>query len=131
MNLGYINQAILVGLGLQMKSFDEICKDIKDLEVRNALPLFQKTMIKFTKLIQRCYEKEVLQRMPDQVTTQVNKAVSNDSKATKQFAEQEKEKIFEHKGQKERSRVNYNLEDGDLPAGEVAEGEVVTIKRKL
>ncbi len=69
--------------------------------------------------------------MPDQVTTQVNKAVSNDSKATKQFADQEKEKIFEHKGQKERSRVNYGLEDGDLPAGEVAEGEVVTIKRKL
>jgi N-acetyltransferase 10 len=26
MNLGYINQAILVGIGLQMKSFDEICK---------------------------------------------------------------------------------------------------------
>jgi hypothetical protein len=43
--------------------------------------------------------------MPDQVTTQVNKAVSNDSKATKQFADQEKEKIFEHKGQKERSTV--------------------------
>lgn len=69
--------------------------------------------------------------MPDQVTTQVNKAVSNDSKATKQFADQEKEKIFEHKGQKERSRVTYGLEDGDLPAGEVVEGEVVTIKRKL
>jgi N-acetyltransferase 10 len=31
MNLGYINQAILVGLGLQMKSFDEFCKEIKDL----------------------------------------------------------------------------------------------------
>jgi N-acetyltransferase 10 len=31
MNLGYINQAILVGVGLQMKSFDEICKEIKDL----------------------------------------------------------------------------------------------------
>jgi N-acetyltransferase 10 len=56
MNLGYINQAILVGLGLQMKSFDEICKEIKDLEVRNALPLFQKTVIKFTKLIQRSFE---------------------------------------------------------------------------
>lgn len=25
MNLGYTNQAILVGLGLQMKTFDEIC----------------------------------------------------------------------------------------------------------
>jgi N-acetyltransferase 10 len=56
MNLGYINQAILVGIGLQMKSFDDICKEIKDLEVRNALPLFQKTVIKFTKLIQRCFE---------------------------------------------------------------------------
>ena len=56
MNLGYINQAILVGIGLQMKTFDEICKEIKDLEVRNALPLFQKTVIKFTKLIQRCFE---------------------------------------------------------------------------
>jgi N-acetyltransferase 10 len=55
-NLGYINQAILVGVGLQMKSFDDICKEIKDLEVRNALPLFQKTVIKFTKLIQRCFE---------------------------------------------------------------------------
>jgi N-acetyltransferase 10 len=31
MNLGYINQAILVGLGLQFKSFDDICKEIKDL----------------------------------------------------------------------------------------------------
>jgi hypothetical protein len=70
--------------------------------------------------------------MPDQVTTQMNKAVSNDSKATKLFADQEKEKIFEHKGQKERSRVNYGLEDdGELPIGEVGEGEVLTIKRKL
>jgi N-acetyltransferase 10 len=31
MNLGYINQAILVGLGLQMKSFDDICKEISNL----------------------------------------------------------------------------------------------------
>jgi len=26
LNLGYLNQAILVGLGLQNKSFDEFCK---------------------------------------------------------------------------------------------------------
>jgi N-acetyltransferase 10 len=56
LNLGYINQAILVGLGLQMKSFDDICKEVSNLEVRNALPLFQKTLIKFTKLIQRSFE---------------------------------------------------------------------------
>jgi N-acetyltransferase 10 len=31
LNLGYINQAVLVGLGLQMKSFDEFCKEVKDL----------------------------------------------------------------------------------------------------
>jgi N-acetyltransferase 10 len=30
-NLGYINQAILVGVGLQYKTFDEICKEVKDL----------------------------------------------------------------------------------------------------
>ena len=26
LNLGYTNQVILIGLGLQMKSFEEICK---------------------------------------------------------------------------------------------------------
>lgn len=55
LNLGYINQAILVGLGLQMKTFEEFCKEIKDLEVKNALPIFQKTMIKFSRLIDKCY----------------------------------------------------------------------------
>ena len=30
LNLGYTNQVILIGLGLQMKSFEDICKDIKD-----------------------------------------------------------------------------------------------------
>lgn len=55
LNLGYVNQAILVGLGLQMKTFDEFCKELKDLEVKNALPIFQKTMIKFVRLIEKCY----------------------------------------------------------------------------
>ena len=54
-NLGYTNQVILIGLGLQMKTFEEICKDIKDLEVKNALPVFQKTMVKFCKLIEKCF----------------------------------------------------------------------------
>ena len=31
LNLGYINQVVLVGLGLQMKTFEEFCKEVKDL----------------------------------------------------------------------------------------------------
>ena len=55
LNLGYTNQVILIGLGLQMKSFEDICKDIKDFEVKNALPVFQKTMVKFHKVIEKCF----------------------------------------------------------------------------
>jgi len=38
-----------------MKSFEQICKEVKDLEVKNALPVFQKTMIKFSKIIEQSY----------------------------------------------------------------------------
>lgn len=55
LNLGYVNQAILVGLGLQMKAFEEFCKELKDLEVKSALPIFQKTMIKFVRLIEKAF----------------------------------------------------------------------------
>ena len=54
-NLGYTNQAILVGVGLQMKSFEQICKEI-DLQVASALPIFQKTVVKFTKIIEQSYQ---------------------------------------------------------------------------
>ena len=42
-----------------MKSFEQICKEVKDLEVKNALPVFQKTMIKFSKVIEQSYSVKI------------------------------------------------------------------------
>lgn len=55
-SLGYINQVLLVGIGLQYKSIEEVCKEVNDLDTRNALAIFQKTMIKFNKISQRIFE---------------------------------------------------------------------------
>jgi len=54
--MGYINQVLLVGIGLQHKSVEEVCKEVPDLDTRNALAIFQKTMIKFNKITQRIFE---------------------------------------------------------------------------
>lgn len=55
-NLGYTNQVILVAMSLQCKNVEDLCKEVPDLDSRNVLALFQKTMIKFSKVCQKIYE---------------------------------------------------------------------------
>ncbi len=54
-SLGYTNQVILVAMGLQGKNVEELCKEVQDLDARNVLAIFQKTMIKFSKVAQQIY----------------------------------------------------------------------------
>jgi hypothetical protein len=42
-------------MGLQCKNVEELCKEVTDLDSRNVLAIFQKTMIKFSKICQKIY----------------------------------------------------------------------------
>jgi hypothetical protein len=54
-SLGYTNQVILVAMALQCKNVQELCSEVTELESRNVLALFQKTMLKFSKACQLIY----------------------------------------------------------------------------
>lgn len=56
--LAYTQAAILLGVGLQFKSFEDISKEL-NIQMSQLLALFSKTMKKFTNQIKLLYEKEI------------------------------------------------------------------------
>jgi N-acetyltransferase 10 len=56
--LAYSQAAILLGIGLQFKSFDDISKEL-NIQTNQLLALFNKMMKKFTNQIKLLYEKEI------------------------------------------------------------------------
>jgi len=56
--LAYSQAAILLGVGLQYKSFDDISKEL-NIQTNQLLALFNKLMKKFTNQIKMLYEKEI------------------------------------------------------------------------
>ena len=56
--LAYSQAAILLGIGLQFKSLDDISKEL-NIQVNQLLALFYKLMKKFTNQIKLLYEKEI------------------------------------------------------------------------
>jgi N-acetyltransferase 10 len=56
--LAYTQAAILLGVGLQFKSFEDIAKEL-NIQISQLLALFSKTMKKFTNQIKLLYEKEI------------------------------------------------------------------------
>ena len=66
-SLSYIQVALLVGMGLQFKSIDQMTKDL-NLQVNQLLPVFNKAIRKFTKLFKEAFEHEIAVQMQVEVS---------------------------------------------------------------
>ena len=64
-NLSYTQSAILLGVGLQFKSVDDLQSEM-NLQVNQLLPLFNKAIKKFTRIFKEVYEKEIAKQMEGQ-----------------------------------------------------------------
>jgi len=62
LKLSYAQAAILIGIGLQRKSFTEITKELS-IPINQTLALFNKSMKKFVKHIRQIYEKSIEMEM--------------------------------------------------------------------
>ena len=60
--LSFAQAAILIGIGLQRKSFSEISSSLR-LPISQVLALFNKTMKKFVKSIRRVFEQHIEEEM--------------------------------------------------------------------
>ena len=61
-SLSYVQAATLTGMGLQFKTIDQLTGDL-GLQSNQLLPLFNKAIRKFTKLIKEVFEFEIAQEM--------------------------------------------------------------------
>ena len=61
-SLSYVQAATLTGMGLQFKTIDQLTGDL-GLQANQLLPLFNKAIRKFTKLIKEVFEYEIAQEM--------------------------------------------------------------------
>ena len=61
-SLSYVQAATMAGMGLQFKTIDQLTVDI-GLQANQLLPLFNKAIRKFTKLIKEVFEQEIAQEM--------------------------------------------------------------------
>lgn len=57
-HLSYVQTALLVGMGLQFKSIDQLVVELK-LAANQLLPLFNKSIRKFTRLFKEVIEREI------------------------------------------------------------------------
>ena len=62
MSLSYTQSAILLGLGLQFKSVDDLLIDL-NLQANQLLPLFNKGIRKFTRVFREVFEREIAKEM--------------------------------------------------------------------
>ena len=60
--LSYVQAATLAGMGLQFKTIDNLTKDL-GLQANQLLPLFNKAIRKFTRLIKEVFEYDIAQEM--------------------------------------------------------------------
>lgn len=65
-NLSYTQSAILLGMGLQHKSVEELQVDLS-LQANQMLPLFNKGIRKFTRVFREVFEREIAKQV-DQET---------------------------------------------------------------
>jgi len=60
--LSYVQAATLAGMGLQYKTVDQLTIDL-NLQANQILPLFNKAIRKFTRLIKEVFEFEIAAEM--------------------------------------------------------------------
>lgn len=58
-SLSYVQAATLTGMGLQFKTIDQLTKDL-GLQVNQLLPLFNKAIRKFARLIKEVFERDIV-----------------------------------------------------------------------
>lgn len=64
--LSYVQLALLVGMGLQFKTIDQMTEDLK-LQANQLLPVFNKAIRKFAKLFKEVFEHEIATQMQAEV----------------------------------------------------------------
>lgn len=65
--LSYVQVALLVGMGLQFKTIDQLQGELK-LQANQLLPVFNKAIRKFTRLFRGVYQREIERAMADEET---------------------------------------------------------------
>ena len=60
--LSYVQAALLVGMGLQFKTIDQMTEDL-NLQAKQLLPVFNKAIRKFAKLFKEVFEHEIAMQM--------------------------------------------------------------------
>lgn len=63
-NLSYTQSAILLGLGLQYKSVEDLQIDL-NLQANQLLPLFNKGIRKFTRVFREVFEREIAKELDE------------------------------------------------------------------
>lgn len=66
LTLSYVQAALLVGMGLQFKTIDQMTEDLK-LQANQLLPVFNKAIRKFAKLFKEVFEHEIATQMQSEV----------------------------------------------------------------
>lgn len=64
--LSYVQAALLVGMGLQFKTIDQMSDDLK-LQANQLLPMFNKAIRKFARLFKEVFEHEIVTQMQAEV----------------------------------------------------------------
>ena len=98
-SLSYVQAAILVGLGLQFKTIDTLQGDLK-LQANQLLPLFNKSIRKFTKLFNEIFEREIEAEMnqEDQIRNEKLEEVKQNKFAAEGIKESMEEELGEGAG---------------------------------
>jgi N-acetyltransferase 10 len=77
-SLSYTQSAILLGLGLQFKTVDDLQSDL-NLQANQLLPLFNKGIRKFTRVFREVFERHIAQQIDAETTLTVAKVPSSGS----------------------------------------------------
>ena len=87
--LSYVQSATLAGMGLQFKTIDQLTVDL-GLQANQLLPLFNKAMRKFAKLIKEVFEYDIAQEMnrTEQKTRKVLSGVAGNVSAASTLGQQ-------------------------------------------
>lgn len=88
-SLSYVQAATLTGMGLQFKTIDQLQKDL-GLQANQLLPLFNKAIRKFARLIKEVFEKDIVDEMnrDEQKSMNILAGVAQNKQAASQLGTQ-------------------------------------------
>ena len=88
-SLSYVQAATLTGMGLQFKTIDQLTVDL-GLQANQLLPLFNKAIRKFTRLIKEVFEHEIQEEMnrDEEKTRSILSGVASNKQAASKLGTQ-------------------------------------------